>query len=64
MSDVKPWYKSKAMWGVIITVLGVLADQPQVLEQVLGVEVAAKLTIVIGLVLTTYGRVRATQRIG
>lgn len=73
MMETKKWYQSKTIWGSIITVLAVLLsivtgqhvitpeEQAQLVDKI--VAVVDDVGVLVGIILTIYGRVKAEKRI-
>ena len=63
--DGKPWYLSKTLWGLIVTVLGIvfpklpIKDNSGFLTDQL-VQVAGNVAATIGIALAAYGRIKST----
>lgn len=73
MMETKKWYQSKTIWGSIVTVLAVLLsivtgqhviipeEQAQLVDKI--VAVVDDVGVLVGVILTIYGRVKAEKRI-
>lgn len=58
MEQVKPWYLSKTIWGVIITLVGFIA---KTFFNTSIPDISSEIVQVIGLVIATIGRFQAEK---
>lgn len=58
MEQVKPWYLSKTIWGVIITLIGFITKK---YFNVYIPDVSSEIIQIIGLVIAVFGRVKAEK---
>ena len=58
MENVKPWYLSKTIWGVIIAFLGLISKN---IFNLYIPDVSSEIVEIIGLALAVYGRIKAEK---
>jgi hypothetical protein len=61
MQEVKPWYLSKTIWGVIIAFLGFILNQ---FFKTTIPDVSSQIVELIGLAIAVVGRFNAESKIG
>lgn len=68
MTDIKPWWQSKTLWGAIVTIgsaaLGLAGLELGETDREALIELLTSLGAAIGGVIAIFGRVTAKSRIG
>lgn len=68
MTDIKPWWKSKTLWGAIVTIgsaaLGLAGLELGETDREALIDLMTSLGAAIGGVIAIFGRVTAKSRIG
>jgi len=68
MTDIKPWWQSKTLWGAIVTIgsaaLGLAGLELGETDREALIELLTSLGAVIGGVIAIFGRITARSRIG
>ena len=68
MTDIKPWWQSKTLWGAIMTIgsaaLGLAGLELGETDREALIELLTSLGAVIGGVIAIFGRITARSRIG
>jgi len=58
----KPWWKSKTIWGLALTTIGVIAPKYQPVAQLLP-PLVDQIATTVGLILGFYGRITAKEQL-